>query len=160
MDMLILIGLQASGKSTFYRTHFLATHAYVSKDLLRNNKHPARRQQLLIEEALQSGRSVVIDNTNPTREDRASLIALGHLYNAEVIGYYFETQVKRSIERNNLRAGKERVPPVAIFATLKKLVAPAYEEGFDQLYYVLSRDNFEFTLLRQNREGADGPIVQ
>ncbi len=160
MDMLIFIGLQASGKSTFYRSHFLATHVYVSKDLLRNNKHPVRRQQQLIEEALQSDRSVVIDNTNPMREDRAPLIALGHLYNAQVIGYYFETQVKRSIERNNLRAGKERVPPVAIFTTLKKLVPPTYEEGFDQLYYVLSRDNFEFILLPQNREEADGPILE
>ncbi|MBA2677394.1 MAG: ATP-binding protein [Ktedonobacteraceae bacterium] len=158
MDMLIFIGLQASGKSTFYRTHFLATHAYVSKDLLRNNKHPARRQQQLIEEALQGGRSLVIDNTNPTREDRAPLIALGYQYDAQVIGYYFEPQVKRSIERNKLRTGKERVPPVAIFATLKKLVAPTYEEGFDQLYHVLSKDNFEFALLSWDGEGSDGLI--
>jgi predicted kinase len=160
MDMLIFIGLQASGKSTFYRTHFGATHAYISKDLLRNNKRPARRQQQLIEEALQAGRSVVIDNTNPTREDRAPLIALGHQYDAQVVGYYFETQVKRSIERNNLRMGKERVPPVAIFATLKRLVPPTYEEGFDQIYCVHSKENFEFELQSWNAEASDGPIAE
>lgn len=147
MDMLIFIGLQASGKSTFYRAHFFATHAYVSKDLLRNNKRPARQQQQLVEDALRAGRSVVIDNTNPTREDRAPLIALGHHYGAQVIGYYFEPQVKRSIERNNLRTGKERVPPVAIFTTLKRFTPPLYKEGFDQLYSVLPKDNFEFEIL-------------
>ncbi len=147
MDMLIFIGLQASGKSTFYRTYFLTSHSYISKDLLRNNKRPARRQQQLIEDALQAGRSVVIDNTNPTPEDRAPLLALGHQYNAQVVGYYFEVQVKRSIERNNLRTGKERVPPVAIFTTLKKLTPPLYKEGFDQLYFVRSKDNFEFEIL-------------
>ena len=152
MDMLIFIGLQASGKSTFYRAHFLATHSYVSKDLLRSNKRPARRQQQLIEDALQAGRSVVIDNTNPTREDRAPLIALGHQYGARVVGYYFEVQVKRSIERNNLRAGKERVPPVAIFTTLKKLTPPLYREGFDQLYNVLPNENFEFEILPWHEE--------
>lgn len=147
MDMLIFIGLQAAGKSTFYRTRFLDTHAYVSKDLLRNNRRPARRQQQLIEDALQAGRSLVVDNTNPTREDRAPLIALGHQYGACVVGYYFEVQVKRSIERNNLRTGKEKVPPVAVFTTLKKLTPPIYKEGFDQLYFVRPQDNFEFEIL-------------
>lgn len=159
MDMLIFVGLQASGKSTFYRTHFSATHAYISKDLLRNNKRPARRQQQLIEDALQSGRSIVVDNTNPTREDRAPLIVLGHQYAAQVIGYYFEVQLKRSIERNNLRTGKERVPPVAIFTTLKKLTLPMLEEGFDQLYCVRSKDDFEFEILPWPEEKSGGSVA-
>ncbi|GAC1628888.1 MAG: hypothetical protein NVS4B9_20610 [Ktedonobacteraceae bacterium] len=147
MDILIFMGLQGAGKSTFYRSAFAATHAYVSKDALRNNRQPARRQQQLIEEALQAGRSLVVDNTNPTVQDRAPLIALGHQYGALVIGYYFEPQVERSIERNKLRSGKARVPLVAIFATRKKLTPPAYKEGFDQLYCVNVQDNFQFEIL-------------
>ncbi len=42
-SMAILVGLQASGKSTFYRRHLAGTHALVSKDRLRNNRRPARR---------------------------------------------------------------------------------------------------------------------
>ncbi|HET7639703.1 MAG TPA: AAA family ATPase, partial [Ktedonobacteraceae bacterium] len=70
MEMIILIGLQASGKSTFYRTHFAATHEHVSKDLLRASKNKNKNQQQaeLIERAFQEKRSIVVDNTNATRQ--------------------------------------------------------------------------------------------
>lgn len=144
MEMVILIGLQGSGKSTFYRQRFAQTHALVSKDLLRNNRHPARRQRQLIEEALQAGRSLVVDNTNPAREDRAELVRLGHQHGATVLGYYFNAQVKQCLERNALREGRARVPDVAIFATMKKLVRPSYDEGFDRLYYVQTMADMHF----------------
>jgi predicted kinase len=59
---------------------------------MRNNKNRARRQAQLIEAALQAGRSVVVDNTNPTVEERASLIELGKLYGAQILGYYFQSK--------------------------------------------------------------------
>jgi predicted kinase len=136
MEMIILIGLQGSGKSTFYRQRFAGTHELVSMDLLRTNRKPARRQRQLIEAALQAGRSLVVDNTNPAREERAELVRLGHEHGAKVLGYYFEAHVRRSLERNALREGNARVPDVATFATMNKLVRPSYEEGFDQLFYV------------------------
>jgi predicted kinase len=64
-ELVILVGLQASGKSTFFREQFAATHEHVSKDLLRNNRTRNRRQRELIEAALWAGRPVVVDNTNP-----------------------------------------------------------------------------------------------
>lgn len=136
MELVIFIGLQASGKSTFFRTHFATTHEHVSKDLMRNNKNRARRQAQLIEAALQAGRSVVVDNTNPTLEDRASLIQLGKTYGAQIIGYYFESHVSSCRKRNQQRVGKDQVPNVAIYSTIKKLVRPTYVEGFHQLFYV------------------------
>jgi predicted kinase len=136
MELIIFIGLQASGKSTFYHTYFAATHDHVSKDVLGNNKNPNRRQLQLIESALQSQHSVVVDNTNPTFEVRKSLIELGHLYGATITGYYFEPGLKQSLERNKQRSGKARVPDVAIYATIKKLEPPTYAEGFDKLYLV------------------------
>ena len=136
LELIMFIGLQASGKSSFFHRHFSATYTHISKDLLRNNGRPARRQQQLIEEALQARLSVVVDNTNVTLESRAELIHVGRLYNATVIGYYFEPQVSQCLERNRQRTGKARVPDVAIFATLKKLVRPSYQEGFDRLFNV------------------------
>ena len=136
MEMVIFIGLQASGKSTFFHTYFAATHEHISKDRLRNIKHPGMRQVQLIEEALKKGHAVVIDNTNPTVEDREPLIHLGRMYDAEINGYYFESQVRQCLERNRLREGKARVPDVAIYVTAKKLVRPSYVEGFDKLFYV------------------------
>lgn len=48
MELIIFIGLQGTGKSTFYRTRFAATHACISKDQFRNNPHPGRRQRQLV----------------------------------------------------------------------------------------------------------------
>ena len=146
MDLVIFVGLQASGKSTFFRERFAATHAHVSKDLFRNNKNPNRRQTQLIEAALEQGSSVVVDNTNPTVEDRLTLIELGNKFGARIIAYYFESEVRRCIGRNRRRLGKERVPDVAIFATAKKLVAPSYSEGFDELFRVRITDGSAFAV--------------
>jgi len=140
MELVILSGLQASGKSTFAAERFAVTHAHVSKDRLRNNAKPERRQRQLVAEALAAGRSVVVDNTNPTAEDRAPLIALGHEHGARVVGYYFTSSVKGSLARNARREGRARVPDVAIFATRKRLAPPSYAEGFDALYAVRIMD--------------------
>jgi len=136
MELVIFVGLQAAGKSTFYQTRFAVTHALVSKDRFRNNKNPNRRQIQLIKAALEAGRSVVVDNTNPTTAERQSLIHWGHTYGAEIIGYYFASPVNLCLERNRRRLGKARVPDVAIYATLRKLSPPAYAEGFHKLFYV------------------------
>ena len=146
MDLVIFVGLQASGKSTFFRERFAATHTHVSKDLFRNNRNPSRRQTQLIEAALEQGSSVVVDNTNPTVEDRLTLIELGRKFGARTVGYYFESEVRRCIGRNRRRLGKERVPDVAIFATAKRLVAPSYSEGFDELFRVRITDGSAFAV--------------
>jgi hypothetical protein len=75
-EIIVLVGLQSSGKSSSYRTHFAATDAVVSKDRLRNNRRPQRRQMQFVEQALKEGRSVAVDNTNPTVEDRAAIVEL------------------------------------------------------------------------------------
>jgi predicted kinase len=136
MELVVFVGLQAAGKSTFYRTYFAATHVLVSKDLFRNNKRPARRQAYLVEAALSAGRSVAVDNTNPTLEDRRALIELGRAYGAAIVGYYFDAPVGACLARNRQREGRARVPDVAIYATAQKLVRPAYAEGFDRLFRV------------------------
>lgn len=155
MELVIFIGLQASGKSTFYQSHFAGTHDYISKDLLRNNKKPARRQHQLLEDALRAGHSVVVDNTNATREERAELIQSGNSFGATIIGYYFEIAVKQSLQWNAARTDKARVPDIAIFATLKRLARPAYTEGFNQLFSVRALDDGQFALSVWEEKSSD-----
>ncbi|HEX2122162.1 MAG TPA: ATP-binding protein [Thermoanaerobaculia bacterium] len=133
MELIIFVGLQASGKSTYYHTHLAATHVHVSKDLMPNVRSREARQQQMIEEALAAGRSVVVDNTNPTPASRAELIAIGKRRGARVVACYFEIAVKDALARNRGREGKARVPDVAIFVTAKKLVPPSFAEGFDEV---------------------------
>jgi len=138
LELIILVGLPGSGKSTYYRAHFAATHAHVSKDLMPNARRRDDRQEREIAAALSEGKSVVVDNTNPTADVRAPLIALGRRHGARIVAVYFETDVKTAIMRNRRREGRARVPDVAIFATRKKLVAPTLEEGFDEVRVIAS----------------------
>jgi predicted kinase len=147
MDVVIFIGLQGAGKSSFYRARFADTHAHISKDRFRNNRRPARRQRQLIEEALQASRSVVVDNTNPTIDDRREPIELAHQYGARVIGYFFDSDLDACLARNRERTGKERVPDEVLTFTLRRLQAPSSAEGFGQLYRVrLVEGTFEVTV--------------
>jgi predicted kinase len=141
MELVIFVGLQAFGKSTYFHERFAATHEHVSKDLFRNNRNPNRRQAQLIEDALEERRSVVVDNTNPTLEDRRALIGLGGEYGARIVGYFFDANVRECLRRNEAREGKARVPDVAIYSTAKKMVAPSIEEGFDELLCVRLNDS-------------------
>jgi predicted kinase len=136
MECVILIGLPASGKSMFFRERFAGTHDHVSKDLLRNNRKPQRRQEHLIAESLASGRSVVVDNTNPSVAVRAPLVAMARRHGAEVVGYFFITEAADALRRNRARQGRERVPDVAIFTVRKRLEPPTIAEGFDRLFAV------------------------
>jgi predicted kinase len=141
VELVVFVGLQASGKSTFFRERFAETHQHVSKDLFPNNRNKNRRQEHLLRASLSAGRCVVVDNTNPTLKDRRVLIGLGGEYGARIVGYFFDASVSECIRRNEVREGKARVPNVAIYATAKKLVAPSIEEGFDELLRVRLNDS-------------------
>lgn len=132
-ELIIFVGLQASGKSTYYQTHLAATHVHVSKDLMPKARNRDAKQLAMIDEALSQGRSVVVDNTNPTPAIRAPLIAMGRRHGARVVACYFETTVKDAVARNRKREGKARVPDVALFVAAKKMVPPGVAEGFDEI---------------------------
>lgn len=133
---MILIGLPASGKTTFFRERFAGTHDHVSKDLMRNSRQPQRRQEQLLAESLAGGRSVVVDNTNPSAASRAAIIRIARSQGARVIGYFFPGDAGDALRRNRTREGRERVPDVAVFTVRKRLEPPVFDEGFDELYVV------------------------
>ncbi|MEV0660302.1 AAA family ATPase [Actinomadura luteofluorescens] len=136
-DLAILIGLQASGKTTFYRQCLSATHVHVSKDLFpRRARGKQSRQLRLIAEALESGRSVAVDNTNPSPQEWEPLIALGRRHAARVTAYWFPPDVAASKDRNAARPLVIQVPDVGIYATLKRLRRPSPRDGFDEIRVV------------------------
>jgi len=132
MEAIILIGIQASGKSTFYKEYFFNTHIRISNDLLKT-KH---REKLLFEYCEKIQMSFVIDNTNVTKEIRKRYINISKNMNIPVIGYYFKTNLERAIQWNNKRSGKEHIPKVGILGTYNQLEVPSIDEGFTKLFYV------------------------
>ena len=69
-NSVLLIGIQASGKSTFYKEKFFNTHVRISNDLLKTKN----REKLLLEYCINTQMPFVIDNTNSTKEVRKNYI--------------------------------------------------------------------------------------
>src|SRR5262249_30982318 len=103
----------------------------------------------LVDAALASGASVVVDTTNPRRADRALLIAAARARGARVVGYYFDVATRAAVARNAVRTGKDKVPNVAIFTVAKRLEPPTADEGFDELYRVTIADDRSLCVERQ-----------
>jgi len=140
MQAIIFIGIQGSGKTSFYKEQFLKTHVRISMDLLKTRGKEARFMQLCLE----TGQKFVIDNTNPTPAVRARYIEAAKQYRFTIIGYYFNSSIHEAIARNNQRTGKELISVIGIRATYKKLQPPTLQEGFDKLFEVkLSDHHFE-----------------
>ena len=141
MKGVIFIGLQASGKSTFYLKNFYKTHIRLSMDMLKTR----HREKILFNACLESKQPCVLDNTNPTREEREKYISGFKAHGFEIVGYYFQSNLEECLNRNSQRQGKERILDVGVKGTYGKLRLPEYTEGFDQLYYV-SISNNEFSV--------------
>jgi predicted kinase len=136
MELVIMVGVPASGKSSFVRARLAATHLHVSHDLEPRSRRGDARQRELITAALRAGRSVVVDNVNATAAGRTPLIRLGRAHGARIVGYYLPAVAAEAVARNRARAGAERVPDVAVYAAAKRLEPPAPGEGFDELWEV------------------------
>ena len=135
MELVILCGLQASGKSTFRRAR-LPDLTVVSKDLMPNNRRREQRQRELIADALAVGESVVVDNTNPAASDRAPLLAIGRVYGASTVAYYFEADFETCVESNAARSGRAQVPYVGLVDVARRLEPPTFAEDFDVIWQV------------------------
>lgn len=141
------MGLQASGKSSFYLQQFYHTHIRLNRDMLKTR----HRENLLFQACLTAKQPVVIDNTNPTQAVRAPYIQALKQHQFEVIGYYFSSSLVACLERNRERTGKACIPEVGIKATYNQLERPQYTEGFDKLYYV-TLENQQFIIQDWNDE--------
>ena len=140
MEAVIFIGLQGSGKSTFYHQRFDRTHAHVSLDAQKTRAQEQKR----LDELVRDHKSFVVDNTNATARERARYIAPAKAAGYTVSGYYFDCPIADCLKRNQLRAGKGRIPPVGLYATRKRMQPPTLAEGFDELFVVkVHQDDFE-----------------
>jgi len=147
VECIILIGLPAAGKTTFYRRYFATSHRHLSKDLWPNATGRDARQRRLIDEALAAGSSLVVDNTNKTRSERAAIIAAAHAHGAAVVGYFFDVTTREAVARNAGRTGREKVPNVAIFTVAKQLEPPVIAEGFTQLFRLQLQPDRRFAIV-------------
>jgi predicted kinase len=140
MDLVILIGIPASGKSSFYKELFYKTHIRVNLDMLKTRN----REDKLLDFCFSTSMPLVIDNTNVSEADRKKYIDLGKAHKYKIRGYYFKSDIKKCIERNNLREGREKLEERGMLAKYNQMELPKYTEGFDELYYVVLTNENNF----------------
>lgn len=132
MNLALFIGLQATGKSTFYERRFSRTHVRVNLDMLKT-----RFREALIYSACLEGRALVaVDNTNLTRDLRERYIRPAQVAGYRIVGYFFESRMADALTRNAARPEPWRVPELAIRGSSRRLELPSRAEGFDELYFV------------------------
>jgi predicted kinase len=132
-EVVVMVGLQGCGKSTWVKQHLAGSHVVVSKDFWPNSGHKETRQRRAIAQALAAGLDIVVDNTNPSLIERASIIDMARQYGASVRAVYVDTPLAACLARNATRSGRASVPTVGILSTRRRLVPPRLDEGFDQV---------------------------
>ena len=138
--MVILMGLQGSGKSTFFAREFADKgFEHISLDMLKTR----RKEAEVLQDCIDNNKDCVIDNTNPTKADRSRYIVPGKHSDFRVVGYFLQSKLGDSLERNERR--ERKVPKKGILATFNKIEMPSLQEGFDELNFVRI-ENGEFKI--------------
>lgn len=147
-EVIVMIGIPASGKTTFCRDRFFPNKVYISLDQLRSRKLESE----LFFWCMRNRKSCVIDNTNVNPQERARYIPLARISGARVIGYCFRPDYESCIERNAQRNGRARVPEVGMRQRHRAFSLPSKDEGFDELYDVrLVAGEFEVEVFDEAR---------
>ena len=142
MESVVFVGIQGTGKSTFFRERFFKTHVRINLDMLKTRN----REDLLLRACVEGLQPFVVDNTNPTIEERAKYISVARQARFRVVGYYFESKIADALQRNESRPPEQRIPRVGLLGTHKKLQLPSLGEGFDELFYVKINDDGGFSV--------------
>ena len=127
----------ASGKTTFYKTHFHPRYQHINQDILKSRDKCLRVAQDTLSGP--SPQSVVIDNTNRNRATRALYVALANQLNVPIRVFWFNTPIDLARHNNVYRAfykpEEERtlLPGMAFSGFASAFERPEMGEGFDEL---------------------------
>ncbi|EGG24188.1 SAP DNA-binding domain-containing protein [Cavenderia fasciculata] len=135
-ELVIMVGLPASGKSTFTETHFVpAGYSRVNRDTLKTKEACYKACQF----ALDQGKSVVIDNTNPSKEDRKVFIDMAKKLGLPIRCFRMNTPLDLAQHLNYFRERKQgvkHVPNIGYNMFNKCLQEPQLNEGIDEINHV------------------------
>lgn len=144
-EVVLMCGFPASGKSTFARRHFVSKgYKWVNRDTL---KTPAKCIKATAE-ALKSGTSVVVDNTNPDRASRKKYIDVAKKAGVKSRCVWLQTPREIAEHMNFCREKQtngavRRIPQVGFNMFNKKFEAPQKVEGFADVLKLKFKPHFD-----------------
>jgi protein phosphatase len=153
--LVLLVGVAASGKSTFARRHFAATEV-LSSDALRAMIADDPGVQGATDDAfdllhrilamrLLRGRLTVVDATNVEEWARSELIAVARRHRRPAVAIVLDLPLAVAIERNAARAAP-RPPPAALrrqHRWLGESMHALADEGFAAVHHLRSAEEID-----------------
>mmetsp|Transcript_26977 Transcript_26977/g.38013 ORF Transcript_26977/g.38013 Transcript_26977/m.38013 type:complete len:454 (+) Transcript_26977:52-1413(+) len=144
-ELIINVGPPASGKSFFSKT-YLVPNGYIHV-----NQDTFKSKQKCLEvttKSLAEGKSVIVDNTNPTKDVRQEYIAIAKKSNIPVRCFWYQTPLDLAnhlnMYREKITSGERSHVPKVVYATFnKKFEEPNTEEGFSEVVKVNFVPKFE-----------------
>lgn len=162
-EVVMFVGIPASGKSTTSRKYSEKGYVILSSDdiravivsehpeLVHEDGHNDQLHSLVFEHVrkevirlLKKGISVVVDATNLRRKKRIAFIRnLGRVVCHKKC-VLFITPREVCLERNSRREGVARVPDAAMKRMFSSFECPGYYEGWDEIETVISEIPYRF----------------
>ena len=163
-DIILMIGLPASGKSSISKEYENLGYTIISCD---KKTMSSAIETVSLDREIKRGKKVVIDNTNTTKETRKRFIDYAQAHNLTIGAHYMFTSkddclinsLNRMFERcgeiymhikdipSNLKAQPNLFVITPIFAMNKNFERATLTEGFDQVETTkfVRNDNFGYT---------------
>jgi len=131
-EVVIMIGIQGSGKSTIAKTKFSDSYEIISGDIF---KTPAK----MIKEAKKhvSNKSIIFDATNGTKKRRKLFIDFAEKYNLPVKCVWVDRTLEVALEQVKEREknGGPHVSKIALYVFRKKFEEPTKDEGLNVIIF-------------------------
>ena len=134
--MIINVGYAGSGKSYFSKNHIKQKYVYINRDTSGNLKKCIKD----CEKAIMNKQSIVVDNTNPSKDNRKIFIDIAKKSNYDIICLNFTTSRDISMHNNIYRSfcddnnsNRQIVPKIAYNIYKSKYEAPTKNEGFTEI---------------------------
>lgn len=128
-ELIIMVGYPGSGKSYYVENYILQhNYKYISRDVLKTKSKVIK----VLKESIIAGQSVVLDNTNPSKDIRKEYIQIAKDNNVKCRCIVFNTSFNHSYHNNMYRMVKtgKKVPIIAYRIYKKKYEDPKLNEGF------------------------------
>ncbi|XP_064624829.1 uncharacterized protein F21D5.5-like [Lineus longissimus] len=144
-EVVIMVGYPASGKSTFRKQYF-EPHGYVAVN--RDTLGTVSKCKKFMYQALEEGKSVVVDNTNPSPAAREEFILVAKDEGIPCRCFFMDTPIELAHHLNYVRQNQtngevRRIPGVGYNMYKKNFKAPEKSEGFTEIITVPFEAEFE-----------------
>lgn len=139
--IITLVGIPASGKSTFAEEYRKKGYVIASTDEARKTLYGDEAIQGnikdvlcvvygIVEDAVKNHKNVVVDSTALTPYERMQILR----FSARHIAVCFDTPVDTCLRRNQER--ERHVPERIILQMYERMIYPSEEEGFEKVFFM------------------------